>query len=236
MPRRLARRQRLRPPASAVHPVEEVPGGNVLPWQQASLRHAGGAMPRVTWEDQEAAMLPLPQRRTLQAHEVVFLVLASHKRMSFLDAIDHSYCGPHHEGISCSAYLDCELSQLRERAQNRIRSLKLVPASEYALADHLPRAQCCDRRQGGNGWDARGPVSLYCQEHSKVTLPAQYRFVPALAHARRTHLAELASGARKWLVLVDDDTWVSVPRLLELLGSVDDSRPVARHRQEWPSW
>ena len=53
--------------------------------------------------------------------------------------------------------------------------------------------------------------------HRAVTLRHQYRFLPALAHAKA--LEGWRSGAFQWLVLVDDDAMVYPERLARVLGS-----------------
>lgn len=49
----------------------------------------------------------------------------------------------------------------------------------------------------------------------QATLRAQYRFLPALAAVKAS--AEFASGQIKWVLIVDDDSWVFTSNLLDLL-------------------
>jgi hypothetical protein len=72
-----------------------------------------------------------------------------------------------------------------------------------------------------------GPSSLFCENnsrsaHMRATLAAQYRFLPALRHAYET----LVQKGTRWVVMVDDDSWVSVPRLLEVLKLFRYDRPI----------
>ena len=68
-----------------------------------------------------------------------------------------------------------------------------------------PPSSCC---RGGKGF--------FCSEHRRRTLSAQYRYLPALALARQ--LEPFASGRAQWVVLLDDDSFVFVRRLLRFLG------------------
>ena len=101
-----------------------------------------------------------------------------------------------------------------------------MPAEDYSIPEHKPYEGDCCRRWAAATWEGKGPVDIFCGRHPNKTLPSQYRFLPALAHARRTHLAQLEAAARKWVVLVDDDSFVSLPRLLQLLGQVNHSQSV----------
>ena len=60
--------------------------------------------------------------------------------------------------------------------------------------------------------------------HRAVTLRHQYRFLPALAHAKA--LEGWRSGAFQWLVLVDDDAIVYPERLTRVLGRYDPTHPL----------
>ena len=79
--------------------------------------------------------------------------------------------------------------------------MRIVPPSEYLHDPALPppktqkSGECCRK---GNGF-------FFCGAHRKETLDSQYRFLPALAHARRVHAGGWASNRLAWLVMVDDD-------------------------------
>lgn len=64
--------------------------------------------------------------------------------------------------------------------------------------------------------------SFFCQEHRKDTLLAQYRFLPALETAK----AEYIRNETKWVALVDDDSFVSVPNLVRHLSTLNPELPL----------
>lgn len=179
-----------------------------------------------------------------RAAEVVFALVGSCVLADRLRAADRTWCSAHHHpGISCQAYVECEEPMI-DGAPFRPESLRVVRASEYLVPYHTPGEQCCDVTQdytNPHEWDGLGPSTYYCEEtllmtmamrrrhpskHRVRTLPAQYRFLPALHHARTEHLAAFRSGALKWLCLVDDDSWVSVPALLALVGRHNHDVPL----------
>ena len=53
--------------------------------------------------------------------------------------------------------------------------------------------------------------SFFCRQHRAATLEAQYRFLPALLHVRSSPRFE--RGDLRWVVLVDDDSFVFAERL-----------------------
>ena len=83
----------------------------------------------------------------------------------------------------------------------------------------MPKS-CCTRRSRHGSRSSR----FFCTSHHAATLHAQYRFLPALRHVQAS--AAFASGAFKWIVLIDDDTFVFVPRLLSLLARLDAESPI----------
>ena len=83
-------------------------------------------------------------------------------------------------------------------------------ASELACCDwHHMR----DRKDGASD-------RFFCNAHRRVTLTAQYAFLPALARARAELRGEWAAGTLRWLVQLDDDSHVEVDRLLPLLAAL----------------
>ena len=71
-----------------------------------------------------------------------------------------------------------------------------------------------------------GPNAFFCDPHRNNTLAAQYHYLPALARARtRFHLA-LENQSLKWLILVDDDSYVSVQQLVHILQDYDHQLPL----------
>ena len=106
----------------------------------------------------------------------------------------------------------------------------------------MPQPDCCNRTvdfRDKAAYDGLGPSTYFCSsgvafaggKHRSNTLQAQFRFLPALRHAKVQNLARFTRGASgdssgkegdkdkaSWLVMVDDDSWVSIPRLLPVLG------------------
>ena len=74
-------------------------------------------------------------------------------------------------------------------------------------------ASCCH--------DGKG---FFCSSHRRLTLTAQYRYLPALALVKRTE--PFASGRTQWVVLVDDDSYVFVRRLRRLLSGYRSTQPL----------
>jgi hypothetical protein len=217
------------------------------------LRHRP-AVQRPTAAQMGATRVPHhAHAKPLPAHAVVFAVLASCALPSRLLQLDRTWCGSHHEGVQCVAYTDCELGQ-QSLSWRTLRHVRLVPPSEYTDASlhALPRGGCCDPSVDINdplSYDGQGPVSFFCNstmgkgehQHRITTLHAQYRFLPALEHAKRRHHARLVRGAlggrlaeqsaeklaaALWLVLVDDDSWINMHNLLSVLARYRASEPL----------
>jgi hypothetical protein len=108
--------------------------------------------------------------------------------------------------------------------------IELVPRDEYmpksAQLDGPGSAACCDNSNDLLTREDAGYVQMreLCNDtHRKSTLDAQYRFLPALAHAA----AYVRSDPRvKFLVLVDDDSLVNAPALRKTLSRVDHTKAV----------
>ena len=83
-----------------------------------------------------------------------------------------------------------------------------------------PPTHCCAKKPGTR----RGAKGFFCTAHRAKTLRAQYRFLPALLHVQRS--PAVRSDAFEWVVLVDDDAFVFVPRLLWILSRLDSSRAI----------
>ena len=86
------------------------------------------------------------------------------------------------------------------------------------VSSSTPRGCCKQKRSGGGGG------GFFCSPHRRKTLPAQYRYLPALRLARRATI--VASGRAQWVVLLDDDSFVNVRRLRLLLAQYDARRAV----------
>ena len=161
----------------------------------------------------------------LAASDVLFALVASCSLPERLRVADETWCGPHHAGTQCWAYVDCETESAPATG-----AVRVVPASEYLEPWHAPHEQCCSSTPSGReaGWDGLGPSTFYCANrsahaaHVARTLPHQYRFLPALRHAKQ----RLLRADQQWLVLVDDDSWVAPPRLLDVLGRYNPREPL----------
>ena len=149
-----------------------------------------------------------------------------------------NWCGV--DGFNCSVYLDgnCH-NELHERLLdvqgasspgqwllNLVTPLQYLPARDYP-----PTHECCNesvrfsygspRRSSSSlgTWDGMGPSTYFCgaHNHRKETRQHQMRFLYALAHERRVHWHSFQSRHLDWLVQLDDDSAVSLPRLLQVL-------------------
>jgi hypothetical protein len=67
--------------------------------------------------------------------------------------------------------------------------------------------------------------SFFCERHRAATLSSQYRFLPALAHAKRMFATALQTHVQ-WVTLVDDDSMVNTAMLLQTLSALDHTVPV----------
>ena len=150
--------------------------------------------------------------------------------------------------VLCLAYTDSDdVDRGPAVASKLLRHVRLVRPAEYLrVPGYEPPLDCCnfsDRertprvRKGVSGPRTEGST-FFCDEHRARTLAAQYRFLPALAHARRQLLSQ--DAAVRWLVLVDDDSMLWVDLLLSALDRLNHSEPllagdfVAWH--ERPPW
>ena len=161
----------------------------------------------------------------LAGRHVLFAIMASCALPGRLNIIDEALC--RRAGGRCLAYVDCE----SDAAPATSATMQVVPASEYVDAAHAPNPRCCSvGLDVDSGWDGHGPSSFYCASisayhaHMNATLPAQYRFLPALQHA--TTYLRSDDDEKRWLVMVDDDSRVSLPRLLSVLGGYNYEEPI----------
>jgi hypothetical protein len=114
--------------------------------------------------------------------------------------------------VVCMVYTDAVSDAL-----SRFGNLTVVQPRDY-LVGHLagpPAEICCNISSQER--------SYFCNSHRRKTLASQYRFLPALAHASRTVLAQ---PSLKWVVLVDDDSVVNVDRLVTALRGLDHTQAV----------
>ena len=146
---------------------------------------------------------PLPPARagraatqldTAPAH-LLFAIIATCSMPERLRVADEAFCSSaHHAGIVCHAYVDCAETAL---INHSLINVGVVPGPAYLRPWHAPHPTCCD--EGTDLADVStwtggyvGPSSFYCAgqgkgryaKHVVATLPAQYRFLPALQHAK----------------------------------------------------
>ena len=185
-------------------------------------------------EKRWAPVLPLRQQGRLRRQDLLLLLLGSCRMLHRLKALPATLCSA---SAPCLLYLDspeCASFAAEEAgntsAYNESRRFRSVPPVEY-IPGFAPRApQCCNGSMPAS-LEAyariRRPNSFFCGRHREETMAAQYRFLPALAHARRYHFrTELWTRAprgqrhafHKWVVLLDDDSIVGLHSLLAVLG------------------
>ena len=135
-----------------------------------------------------------------------------------------------HADLTCLAYTDSDAPVLHPPP-----GIHIIPPSAYlsGIADFVPPDDCCNfsdklktpRAQAVGETTAR-MSRFFCDQHRRATLATQYRFLPALSHARLSRLQAWRNGSLRWLVLIDDDSQLNVPQLFTLLGSLNHSRPL----------
>lgn len=144
-------------------------------------------------------------------------------------------CNASHR-VSCVAYADGDIST---RVQTH---LKLIKPQDYLHAGHEAPHDCCnfsDRRRTPRKAAALGGsirtegTTFFCEAHRAKTLAAQYRFLPALAHARNElvraknakHVGSHRQRQFDWMVLLDDDSEVNINALFAQLDGLDHTKP-----------
>ena len=127
---------------------------------------------------------------------------------------------------ACLAYTDNE-----EHTPEGIPStMQLVRPSEYLLGASNGPSDCCTYSDAASEIERtnqptdRSSGLFFCKPHRRKTLSAQYRFLPALAHARRSFFQ--ASIEAQWFILLDDDSRVNPQLLAASLDGVDASHAV----------
>ena len=153
-----------------------------------------------------------PAVSSLRTSEVLFMVLGSSRFRQKSERAYHSWCRQR-RGISCLFFAD--------EGANRTRSATVLrndPIPWAIVRNVEPPRHCCARRPG----TSRG--NFFCTAHRANTLRAQYRYLPALHHVQRSSAVQ--SGRFQWVVLVDDDAFVFVSRLLWILSRLNASTPL----------
>ena len=134
--------------------------------------------------------------------EILFAVMTSRATRERAASASSSWCAS--DGAHCRFFADAPSGL----AADGLRHWTTIKSA-------APKKPCCKRGKAGAGF--------FCSAHRSRTLAAQYRYLPALRVARRSEL--VASGRVQWVVLLDDDSVVFVPRLRALLSQYDAREP-----------
>ena len=161
-------------------------------------------------------MLPhdvlLPAAAMLRASQVLFVILGSSKFVPKSKRAYSSWCRSV-RSVRCLFVADDDPPL--DKA-----SVADDPMPWLTVGSSQPPRHCCEKKPGSQ----RRNSGFFCTPHRLKTLRAQYRFLPALLHVQ--YSAALRSDAFQWIVLVDDDAFVFVPRLLWILSRLDSSRAI----------
>jgi hypothetical protein len=153
----------------------------------------------------------------LQLQRILFMVMGSSRFRHRTLLIQRTWCSD--EGVRCLFFddsspvgsdpLDDEVGTDTQRDE--------LPFVRVQVGD--PPKRCCQQsaRRYRN-------VPFFCERHRAATLHAQYRFLPALHLVRDS--AAFRAGAFRWVVLVDDDSYVYARRLRWLLARLNHSKPL----------
>lgn len=130
---------------------------------------------------------------TTPAH-LIFAIIATCSMPDRLRVADETFCSSaHHLGVACHAYVECDAIHL---TNDSLVNVEVVPGSAYMRPWHAPLPKCCnssiDFAEASTWTGDYGPSSFYCAGQGKgryekrvvATLPTQYRFLPALQHAK----------------------------------------------------
>ena len=151
-----------------------------------------------------------PDAAPLAAAEILFLIMGSRRyRLRSLRA-HRTWCAQPHR-LSCLFFSDER--KAGNDAAGEAADPSGVPLVEVRAAKPPRSKSCCPPRS----------KSTFCDAHRAATLPAQYRFLPALQHVKAS--AAFRQGRFRWLAVVDDDSFVFPTHL----------RWRALHKSIWPS-
>ncbi len=149
---------------------------------------------------------------------ILFAVLTSRATRQRAAIAAGSWCSA--AGASCRFYADEPLHGGDHEDAFKLRQWTAISTTPPRGCCKQPQQQQQQQQQRRHG----SPGGFFCSAHRRATLPAQYRYLPALQLARRT--AAVSSGRVQWVVLLDDDSFVFVRRLRSLLSRYDARRAV----------
>ena len=130
-----------------------------------------------------------PDAAPLAATEILFMIMGSNRYRQRSLRAHRTWCAQPHR-LTCLFFSD-ERDAAGEKANP-----SGVPIVQVRAAQSPRPKSCCPP----------GSRSIFCEAHRATTLPAQYRFLPALQHVKAS--ADFAARHFRWVALVDDDSFV----------------------------
>ena len=166
------------------------------------------------------ALLRAETSTPLVERQILFMIMGSSRFKQRSKRAQQSWCT--RQGATCLFF--------RER---RFDVPGTRPADEPSMAVvdigvRAPR-DCCNETAnrstvgGGGVGSAASFSSFFCLSHRAQTLRAQYRFLPALQHIKAS--AAFREGRFRWVVLVDDDSFVFVRNARRRGSNTRQTRP-----------
>ena len=198
----------------------------------------------------EAALAPTVT--PLKPKEVLYMVMGSARRRARSSLVQSTWC-QWPRGQRCLFFSDGEDAAGETQTNSSLPLVTLVTdpppqgccdeSAGRRLADASAGASGAASKKGAKGsspskgrrrrvvvrrvkrrTSGKPAPAFFCREHRMATLHAQYRFLPALSYAKRS--AAFKSGEFRWVLLVDDDSFVFTRRLGWLLARLDHSYPL----------
>ena len=171
--------------------------------------------------------LDLPLHRAsarCSSNRILLVIIAGGQRSLLHNSSISEFCIMGH--VECMVYTDTD------DPFDAPSSMQVVPPRAYLRDTRLPppktrKAECCPpaMRNEMDTQPAQRMDNFFCDSHRAATLGSQYRFLPALGHARRAHASAWALGSLSWLAMVDDDAIINPTALRQVLGRVDPDVP-----------
>ncbi|KAL1518892.1 hypothetical protein AB1Y20_003167 [Prymnesium parvum] len=153
------------------------------------------------------AVLPNAQTTSLRLSQIIFMVMGSTRYRQRTLRTQRTWCSI--DGVRCLFFSDD--SPVAGGDSVGHSELDREPFPSVRVRAPRPPRSCCTRRGRSK--------SFFCEHHRLITLQAQYRFLPALQVVRTS--AAFKAGKFRWVVLVDDDSFVFPRRLRWLLSRLD---------------
>ena len=156
--------------------------------------------------------------RPLRFPQVLFLIMGSARLNARSLLVATSWCS--RQQVGCLFFREdveqladgAPLSEAEAVAQSAAGWPAGVPSVRVTAP--MPAHSCCRHNATRPG----RREDFFCRAHRAMTLSAQYRYLPALQYVRSS--AAFAAGRFRWIVLVDDDSFVfgeNLRRLLEVI-------------------